>query len=209
MKIAYVDLDGTLYRTSELKLLIVKEISSGIAEALSAGLDEIYEDVSGCFKNRHNISVFDFARQMAKKYKVSEEKIIDRLENILKNSSNLLYNDSIDFLEKLKESGYETYILTFSRGYDNDYQMLKLTGSGISKLVDGVFICSKDKGELNLDYKNGIFVDDNPKQLASLFNAGVSEDRLFRIKRKNEKYSSVEITEFLPKEYDTLENMEI
>lgn len=209
MKIAYVDLDGTLYRTSELKLLIVKEISLGIAEALSADFDEIYEDVSGCFKNRHNISVFDFARQMAKKYDVNEEKIVESLKNILKNSSNLLYNDSIDFLKKLKEIGYETYILTFSRGYDNDYQMLKLIGSGISKLVDGVFICSKDKGELNLDYKNGIFVDDNPKQLASLFHAGVSEDRLFRIKRKNEKYSSVEITEFSPKEYDTLENMEI
>lgn len=209
MKIAYIDFDGTLYKTSELKLLIVKEIASEIEKELNASLDEIHKDVSDCFKNRHKTSVFDFARQMAKKYNVDEEKIVKRIEDLLNNGSKFLYGDSIKFIKNLKDNDYEVYILTFSRAYDNDFQMLKLIGSGINEFIDGVFICSKDKGELNLDYKNGIFVDDNPAQLTSLFKTGVSEDRLYRVVRKNEKYSLVEITEFSPKEYDTLEKMEI
>lgn len=209
MKIAYIDFDGTLYKTSELKLLIVKEIASEIAKELNASIDEIYKDVSDCFKNRHKTSVFDFAKQMAKKYNVNEEKTAKRLEDLLKNGSKFLYDDSIEFIKKLKSNDYEVYVLTYSRAYDSDFQMLKLIGSGINEFIDGVFICSKDKGKLNLDYKNGIFIDDNPDQLVSLYKANVSEDRLCRVIRKNEKYSLVEITEFTPKEYDTLEKMEI
>lgn len=209
MKIAYIDFDGTLYATSKLKFFIVKQISLKIFQQTNLDYETILNSVSEEFKNRKEIGIFDFARQMAKKYDANQEIVCDEVKEILKNGSEFLYNDSTEFLKKLRANGYETCILTYSGFYNYDFQMLKLMGSGANKFADGFLICSKNKGELNLDYRNGIFVDDNPDQLESLFNAGVSEDRLIRIKRKSEKYSSHKITAFSPREYDTLENIEV
>lgn len=209
MKIAYIDFDGTLFKTSVVKDLLLKEISSEIVNELETDFEKIYASIKEEFKNNHNNSTFYFAKKMAEKYDVSEEKVTDRIKNLLNKGSDFLFDDSIEFIKNLKDNGYEVYILTFSKPSDYEFQMRKLMGSGVNDFVDGFVICSKNKGELNLDYKNGIFIDDNPDQLTSLFNAGVGEDRLFRIKRKNEKYSLDEITGFSPREYDTLENMEI
>lgn len=209
MKIAYIDFDGTLYKTSIVKDLIIKEISAEITNKTNTGFEKVYDNIKEEFKNNHKNGIFDFARQMSKKYGNNEGKVTERIKNLLNNGSDFLYSDSIEFVKKLKVNGYEVYILTFSRTYDNDFQMLKLIGSGINEFVNGLVICSKDKGELNLDYENGIFIDDNPEQLRSLFNAGVGENRLIRINRKNEKYSQVNLTGFCPREYDTLENIEV
>ena len=75
--------------------------------------------------------------------------------------------------------------------------------------MENIFMCTKRKGELGLDYETSVFVDDNPKELVSLFNAGVSSDRLFRIKRDGAGYSDVIISEFEAKEYTNLNDIEI
>ena len=100
-------------------------------------------------------------------------------------------------------------ILTYTRKEDYEYQMMKIMGAKISDYVDNIVFCTKSKGELALDYENSIFVDDNPKELVSLYNAGVSADRLFRIKRFNAEYSDLIISEFQPREYVNFNDIEI
>ena len=87
--------------------------------------------------------------------------------------------------------------------------MLKLMGSNVLDYVDNFIICSRSKGELNLDYENGYFFDDNPRELTSLFKAGVSEDRLFRIRREGVGNSAIEIVEFKPNEYKDFNDIQI
>ena len=112
-------------------------------------------------------------------------------------------------LKRLSQKGYEVNILTYTSQEDFEYQMLKVMGSKISDYVDNIFMCSRSKGELGLDYETSFFVDDNPKELVSLFKAGVSPDRLFRIKRAGASYSDVEISEFDAIEYSDFNNVEI
>ena len=80
----------------------------------------------------------------------------------------------------------------------------------IEYFFNNIIMCSDHKGSLCLDYENGIFIDDNPRELESLFNAGVSEERLIRVRRDGARYSKVEIAGFNPREvlsFDEIENL--
>ena len=84
-----------------------------------------------------------------------------------------MFKDAIDFLEKLNKKKVEICILTYVAQKKNiEQQALKLLGSGILPYVTHVFNTTKYKFELQLDYENGIFIDDSPRDLEGLYKAG-------------------------------------
>ena len=49
--------------------------------------------------------------------------------------------------------------------------MKKLMGSGITSYFDGIIITAEYKFLLDIDYTNGIFIDDDPRDLNGLYAA--------------------------------------
>ena len=94
-------------------------------------------------------------------------------------------------------------MLTSSTIKENmEFQSLKILGSGLSNYFDVITITSVRKFSLGLKYKDGIFIDDNTKDLESLFKA--NGKRIIRIKRKNGKYSNKLLNISKIEEYTTL-----
>ena len=209
MKRVYIDLDSTLYNTEIIKQNMNHIIADAVCERVSNQdknivIGEIKEAKASGVK-----SVIGLCKFFEGKYSLEKDFIRKKFEDFLSKGEELLYFDSIDFLKRLSQKGFEVNILTYTSQEDYDYQMLKVMGAKISGFVDNIFMCTKKKGELGLDYANAYFVDDNPKELVSLFNAGVSPDRLLRIKRDGAGYSDVIISEFEAKEYTNLKDIEI
>ena len=94
-------------------------------------------------------------------------------------------------------------MLTSSITNENmEFHELKINGSGISNYFDTIIITATPKHELDFKYENGIFVDDNPKDLENLYN--VNGKRIIRIKRKNGRYSDKPLNISKIEEYTTL-----
>lgn len=209
MKRVYIDFDSTLYNTEVIKKNLNDIIADGVIENVSdcdknVVLEEINQAKASGVK-----SVIGLCNFFENKYNLEKGCIKKRFQDFLAKGEELLYPDSTKFLKRLSQKGYEVNILTYTSKEDFEYQMLKVMGSKISDYVNNIIMCSRTKGELGLDYQTSCFVDDNPRELVSLFKAGVSPDRLFRIKRNGASYSDVIISEFEAKEYTNFEDIEI
>lgn len=197
----YIDFDSTLYETEIVK----KRMNDMIADAVLSVkknldketlLDEVKQAKTSGIRD-----VFGLCKFFEEKYGLEKNYIKAVFDEFLANGEKIMYPDSIPFLERLSQKDCEINILTYTAKEGFAYQMQKLMGSGVLDYVDNFIICSRPKGELELDYENAYFFDDNPKELISLFKAGVSEDRLFRIRRDGVGYSLIDITEFKPNEH--------
>lgn len=206
---AYIDFDSTLYNTDIIREKINQVIVDGVCKNNSSCDKElVLKEVKEAEVNGIN-SVFARCKFFEEKYNLKKGSIKSDLENFLSDGEKLLFSDSILFLKRLAQKGFEINILTYTIQENFDYQMLKVMGANICRYVDNIILCTKPKGELKIDYENGYFFDDNPKELVSLFKAGVSPDRLFRIKRVGAGYSNLVINEFQPNEHVDFSDIEI
>lgn len=114
--------------------------------------------------------------------------IYDEINDLLKKSNSYLYDDAIQFLEYLKHLDYQIIILT--KG-NTDYQKMKITYSNIQDYYDGLMVTMKHKGHLDIDYKNSVFVDDNPMEIESIRRK--KPKAIIRIKRENSKYFDIAV----------------
>lgn len=177
MKI-YIDFDGTLFDTD-------KYMSDSVRLLNEYGIDNVIfsnvkKDLFGD-KNLFNLNVMiDF---FIKKYNIDIE-LKNKIDNLLKNS--YLYSEVIDCLEQLINNGYELYLLTYG---DDEFQKTKIKASNIEKYFKEVIITNKNKSELNLDYKNSIFIDNNPFVIENFYNSMAKN--IIRIKRKSDRYAKV------------------
>ena len=96
---------------------------------------------------------------------------LKKLKEIIEtNNINLekyLYPDTIPFFEKYKDK----YIIKKKKKSNNHnaYQLFKILDTKISNYFQEIIIIKTNlKGELDLDYQNSIFIDDDPKELESI-----------------------------------------
>ena len=109
-----------------------------------------------------------------------------KIDNLIRNTSDYLYCDTIVFLEYLKSLNLEVIILT--RG-NSDYQREKIFNAKIDSYYNKLIVTMKHKGNLNIDYENSIFIDDNPREIGSILKR--NPKMVIRIQRDNSKYSNI------------------
>lgn len=179
----YIDFDRTLYDTDKLYRDMFKIINSyGITE-------KMFED----YKNEFFCKPILFNYIKLIKYICRKENIdyniILELLNLVQNGEKYLYSDSYDFIKKMKRDNYNVSLLTYG---DSNFQMLKVTPLKICDIIDTIIISSDYKFNLNLDYENSLFIDDNPRDLLGFANKGAR--KIIRIKRENTKYCNEKLT---------------
>lgn len=197
----YIDFDHTLYDTPKLTKDMLDTISCSIA--LQCGIEQevLLEE---CFKmfNRENIyNIYELARYFSKKYNCDSKQIIDKLNYVIYNSEKNVFSDSIPFLKKLKSLNHTIHMLSYYE-YGLEYQTAKIVGSKLSNLFDCIIITKKHKYELDLDYTNGIFIDDKPSDLFGLLSKNPKE--IIRLRRIGSKYSIEDLENSKIKEYTSL-----
>jgi hypothetical protein len=203
----YIDFDSTLYETARLSEDMLLALARKISLFLHRDESTIYDELKSMF-NRENISyIYNLAKYFASKYGMDEKLLDEAVQAVIADGEKYVYLDSKDFLQKIKENGDTINILTYTVQEHMSYQLAKIEGSALSQYFDNVIICSTPKFDLDLKYEEGIFIDDNPRDLRGLYKK--NPKRLIRIKRPENKYSKEEISDIDLEEYDALSKIKI
>ena len=203
----YIDFDNTLYETGKLTKDVIYNLSKLIAESKNISIEAVLEDITSSF-NSATDNFFTLAKKMSIKYGVSYNILYNKItELIITNGKNYVFPDAIKFLEKLKKLGETTTILTYVDNSKNlSQQALKLTGSGILDYVSEVYTTTRYKFELEIDYENNTFIDDNPRDLEGLYKSGAK--KIIRMKKpSNQKRNSKTLN--IPEEIPTYESFDM
>lgn len=200
----YIDFDNTLYNTPLLKDAMLNSISAEIAVQKNLDNSEIFMQCNLMF-NRENIyDIYELTKYFSDKYDVDSKIVIDKLNTVILDGEKFLFDDTINFLNKLKQNGHKIYMLTYCKE-SLQFQSLKISGSKIANMFDSLFITSTPKYELDIDYTNGIFIDDNPKDLIGLYKKNPKD--LIRIRRPENKYSSKDLENIEIKEFKNFNDL--
>lgn len=187
----YLDFDNTLYETSRLSNDMLKGLAYEISKKTSVSENDIFDELKSMF-NRENIyNIYKLAKYFAKKYNIEESVLIDKVEGIILDGKKYVYNDVISFLKELKEKNNIINVLTYVAKEDLSYQLTKIKGSGLSEYFDNIIISSSLKFNLDLKYEEGIFFDDNPRDLLGL--ASKNPKILVRVRRDENKHNKQEL----------------
>lgn len=162
----YIDFDNTIFDTVSFHHDFLKIL-------LNNGIEEEY--IKKFYKD-NGLNPINLVNSL------NNEKINKEVDNLFKKAKNYLYKDALSFL---KNKGNKQYIL-YSYGY-LDYQNKKIENANIKDYFDEVIITDTDKTKLDLDYQNGIFIDDNTKVIKELLKKNVN--KVYRVKRSNNIHS--------------------
>lgn len=202
----YLDFDNTLYETAKLTSLMLEATAKGIAETIGKDATQLLNEARGSFDST-NDNIFSFASNMAKRYNVNPEFIVGKVKSTIDNGEDIVFDDAKRFLERLKENGDKAYVLTYVAKGNQEYQMRKLMGSGLMKYFDGTIITTEYKFLLDLDYANGIFIDDDPRDLNGL--ASKNPIKVIRMRKPNNKRSVFELDNKQIQEYTTFDDIQL
>lgn len=177
MKI-YVDFDRTLFDCDkflgDLYALINKYNIT----------KELFRDCQNQCK-KMGFNPYNILNLVKEKFSFDEE-LLHEINILIGNTSEYLYYDAIPFLKYLKDHNYEIIILT--KG-NSDYQREKIFNAHLDSYYNKLIVTMKHKGTLKLDYKNSIFIDDNPIEIQSIMNK--NPKMIIRMIRDNSKYSNI------------------
>lgn len=175
----YIDFDGTLFDTDRY----TKDFMNIFHEYDIN--EEIFDETKKILFNENklfNINVIiDY---FIEKYDIDIQ-LRRKIDDLLNHS--YIYSDVLDCLNMLVNNGYELYLLTYG---DKDFQKMKIDASNISKYFKEIIITEKDKSKLNLNYKNSIFIDNNPIEIERFCNSKAKS--VIRIRRNNDRYSKID-----------------
>ncbi len=202
----YLDFDNTLYETAKLTTLMLEATAKGISKKTGKDPKQLLDEAKGSFDST-NDNIFSFASNMAKRYNVDSEEIVGEVKKTIDNGEEIVFDDAKRFLERLKENGDKAHILTYVANGNQEYQMRKLIGSGIMKYIDGTIITTEYKFLLDLNYENGIFIDDDPRDLNGL--AAKNPKKVIRMRKPNNKRSVFEISNKQIEEYTSFDDIEL
>ncbi len=202
----YIDFDHTLYNTRGLTAKMLESIVNSIKEQKDLNRDKLLAECKAMY-NRENIyNIYELAKYFSDKYKLELSPIIKDLNNTILNREDLVFEDSIPFLKKLKSAGHKIFLLSY-QPFGGQFSILKIAGSHLADFLDGEYISSVPKYELDLDYIKGIFIDDNPNDLINLYSKNPIE--VIRLRRKDDTYSSIELNNANIKEYENFDEVPI
>ena len=179
----YLDFDYTIFDTYKFR--------KGLYEILEKnGLDETYLEPTPEMKNNGQklLNIKLLFKSLSEHKNIPINNFLEPLEELYKKSEEFVYDDVIEFLKYLKSQNHKLYILTWG---DKEFQNEKLRASKLDKYFDKLIFADKLKYTLNIDYENGIFIDDSIRDLEGLYNKNAK--KVFRIKRKNGKNSNKEL----------------
>lgn len=202
----YIDFDNTLYETAKLTTLMLEAIGKSISAQNNVDKDKIIEEARENFNSAID-NIFSLAEKMAVKYNVNKKEVLDAVNTVINNGENIVFNDAKKFLKNLKESENKIFILTYVAKNNQEYQLKKIMGSGIANYFDGIIITTEYKFNLELNYKNGIFIDDDPRDLNGLFEK--KPIKVIRIRKENNKRSKIDIDNKEIEEYKSFDNIKI
>ena len=173
----YIDFDGTLFNSTEfyLKFIDIFKKHKLKEEYIKYFLNKEYEKE----KNYDKI-----AKKLIKDNNLNDE-IIEEINKLY--SEKLIFKDAKLFLEKY----YKKYTLILLTLGEYKYQLKKINSSKINKYFKDIIITNKDKSKLNINYSEGIFIDNNPLELKRFYKANAN--KLIRIKRDSDKYSKLNL----------------
>ena len=198
MKNIYLDFDRTIYNTDLLYTDMNKVIQKhGINH------NEFEMVKKKIFKEPVLFDYFKVIKYMCTHNQV-QSKVLDELEMIVYNGNKYVYDDVDNFIRESKSKGYRVNILTYG---DRKFQLKKLSNLDICDMIDNIIIASDYKFNLDLNYNNSIFIDDNPRDLGGLCNR--SAGRVIRISRKETKYATVALNNKNIENYDGLNKISI
>lgn len=176
----YIDLDYTMMDTTRFH-----EARYKLLEEYGITHEQQEEMIKYIMKEEKKLLNLDYlCIKLCEKYNLPKEEILTKINEIIDNSYIYLYEDTIDFLEFLKNEGHNLYILTWG---DKELQFQKIKGAKIQKYFDDIILTEELKFNIDIDYQDGIFIDDNPRDLEGLYNRNPID--VIRIKRENGKYS--------------------
>ena len=176
----YIDFDNTLYNSSLLEEKMLNLIVETACAQKEFDKKSLFDECKSIFNREHIYDIYKLVDYLSNKYTLDKNPIIASLNHLILNSNDLVFNDCVEFFKKLHEQNHNIYLFTHS--ISNKYQAAKILGSGLADFFDGIFITSKPKYELNIDYANGIFIDDNPEDLLGLYSKNVK--KLIRLRRE-------------------------
>lgn len=202
----YLDFDNTLYETAKLTSLEMEVITKTICEEKKLNFNETFEEIKSSFDSPKGNFII-FAEEMAKKYDANIENLKSKVNDVINNSQDLVFEDARRFIKRLKENGNKVIILTYIVKGNQNQQMQKLIGSGIANEVDEIFITTELKYTLDLDYSKGIFIDDAPRDLNGLYEK--NPVKVIRIRKPNNKRSKVDIDNPNIEEYISFDDIKI
>ena len=200
----YLDFDNTLYETAKLTSLMIAAIGKKIGELTGKDIETVTQYAKDNFNSTLD-NIFTHAEKMGKKYEVDPITVVDAVKAVIDNGSEIVFEDAIRFLERLKEKGHKIFVLTYIQKTNQEYQLKKLMGSGIMKYFDGIIVTAEYKFLLDLDYTNGIFIDDDPRDLNGLFEK--NPKKVIRIRKENNKRSKIDIDNKEIEEYVSFDDI--
>ena len=194
----YIDFDHTLFDTPKLTQRMLQAI-------VDTSKMDIMDECKLMFNREHIYNIYELAEYFADKYNLDKFSLISAIDNEINHSMDLVFVDGLSFLYKLKEKGNKIYLLSYYE-HGLQYQIAKIAGSHISDLFDGIYITKDLKYNINIDYSNGIFIDDKPQDLIGLYSR--HPKKVIRLRRKNHKYSDKDLDIHI-EEYGTFDEISI
>lgn len=194
----YLDFDYTLFDTHAFREELYKILEKN-------ELNKTYLALT----SEENTNVQKLLNIKKKFNSLSEEKniplsnFLDPLERVFANCDRFIYEDTIEFLKYLKSKNNKIYLLTWG---DKEFQSEKIKASKIDKYFNKIIYAEQLKYTLDIDYSNGIFVDDSIRDLEGLYNKNAKA--VYRIKRKNGKNSEKELKIKKILEFNSLKDLQ-
>lgn len=187
----YLDFDYTLFDTYLFREELYKILEKN-------GLDKTYLKITPEMKTNKQklLNIKEIFRTLSESKNIPLNNFLEPLEELYSKCNQFVYEDTIEFLKYLRARKNKLYILTWG---EKEFQKEKIKASKLYDYFDEIIYAENLKYTLNIDYENGIFIDDSVRDLEGLYEKKAKQ--LFRIKRKNGKnsdklLSNKEILEF-------------